>query len=371
MRQAEDKWVLSLDGGGVRGLIAAVFLQRLEEALGRPLGDCFDLVAGTSSGAVLAAGLSIGPDGRQVVATADLPEFFTRETPSLFRRSSVPIVNTARWLLGPLYRIEDLQAAIAQQVGTIRLSDLRSQTLLTAYDMRMARPVLFQSWLAGGANSAGAAARAQGRGVMAFCPTQHPSDQQDFTLTEAVAASSAVPTFFAPVRIPRGERENFVLIDGFVYALNPVLPAYFAARQLFGGQYNIRILSIGTGKAEKTFTWQDLRGRGALRWLRPILDAFPDAASDASEMYMDWMTEIADIEHTRVTVVFDDETDQPRPSLKFDNARPENLEQLRRAGDRLFERNAERLDKLHNDLRGHAPTRGGAERTATAEAARV
>jgi len=357
MRQAEDKWVLSLDGGGVRGLISVVFLQRLEEAIGRPLSACFDLVAGTSSGSVIAAGLSVGPDDRQVVATADLPRFFVEEAPRLFRRPSLPFFNTLKWLLGPTYRIEDLKTVIDRQVGDLRLSQLRSHTLLTAYDMRAARPVMFQSWLAGGANTSGEAARRAGKGVMAFCPTQHASDQQDFMLSEAVAASSAVPTFFDPVHIPRGDSEHFALIDGFVYALNPVLPAYFAARQIFGDQYNIRILSIGTGKVEKTFSWEDLRGRGALGWVRPILDAFPDAASDASIMYMQWMTEIADIEHTRIAVEFDDERDKTRPSLKFDDASAENLERLRRTGSQIFDDNAERLSKLHAELRGHVPER--------------
>jgi len=362
MRQAEDKWVLSLDGGGIRGMISAVFLQKLEEALGRPVGECFDLVAGTSSGSVLAAGLSIGPDGKQVAPTADLPDFFAKEAPRLFRRSPIPFATKLKWLFGPIYDIDALRGAITRQVGDLRLSQLRSHTLLTAYDMRMARPVLFQSWLAGGADSPAAAARAAGRGAMAFCPTREARDPQDFGLSEAVAASSAVPTFFAPVRAPRGESEHFALIDGFVFALNPVLPAYFAARQLFGAHYNIRILSIGTGKAEKSFAWQELRGRGALGWVRPILDAFPDATSDASELYMDWMTEIADIEHTRVTVTFDAEADPDRPSLAFDDASPKNIARLRLAGERLFDDHADRLSKLHDDLRGHTPERVAAER---------
>lgn len=357
MKQAEDRWVLSLDGGGIRGMISAVFLLRLEETLGRPLGECFDLVAGTSSGSVLAAGLSLGPDGKQIAATADLPEFFAKEAPRLFRRSPLPFATALKWLFGPIYDIDTLRGAVTRQVGDLRLSQLRSHTLLTAYDMRMARPVLFQSWLAGGPGSSAAAARAAGKGAMEFCPTRQPGDPQDFALSEAVTASSAVPSFFAPVHAPRGDNEHFALIDGFVFALNPVLPAYFAARQLFGAHYNIRILSIGTGKAERSFAWQELRRRGALRWLRPILDAFPDAASDASEMYMEWMSEIADIEHTRVTVTFDAQTDADRPSLKFDDASRDNIARLRRAGEQLFADHAERLSKLHTELHGHTPQR--------------
>jgi hypothetical protein len=76
---------------------------------------------------------------------------------------------------------------------------------------------------------------------------------------------------------------------------------------------------------------------------------------------MEWMTEIADIEHTRVTVVFDDESDPNRPSLKFDDASPRNIARLRRAGERLFADNADRLSKLHDDLRGHTPERVAVE----------
>jgi patatin-like phospholipase/acyl hydrolase len=52
--------ILSLDGGGIRGLITAIWLKRLEQEVKKPLHECFDLVAGTSTGAILACGISMG-----------------------------------------------------------------------------------------------------------------------------------------------------------------------------------------------------------------------------------------------------------------------------------------------------------------------
>lgn len=357
MPESRDKFILSLDGGGIRGLMSTVVLARIEREIGRPLSECFDLIAGTSSGSVIAGGLAIGPDGRQLVKTERLAEFFAQDGPRIFTASQSSFVSKIRWLWGPVHDISRLRATIENRVGDVMLSDISNRILITAYDMRMGEPLLFQSWLAGGKGSRGAHARSMGEGVTELCPTRTASDLLDFSLADAIVSSSAVPTFFAPVRIPRGADEHFALVDGFVYALNPVIPAYFAARRLYGAEHRFRILSIGTGKYEKRYTWRDLRKRGALKWLRPMLEAFPDGVSDASETYMDWMAEIAGIEHIRVKTVFDQEKYPDSPNPEMDDASPENLGRLRTAGERMYDAHADRLAPLVADLRVHARAR--------------
>ncbi|MEM7776984.1 MAG: patatin-like phospholipase family protein [Pseudomonadota bacterium] len=347
-----DRWILSLDGGGMRGLTTAVFLGELENAIGAPLSGCFDLVAGTSSGAIVAGGLAIGPEGRQIAPTSELPDIFAKDGPRIFRSGSMGWWRTVNWLRGPLYRTERLTQAVEQRVGAVMLSDVQSDLLLTAYDMRLGQPVLFQSWLAGN-SPACAANRAAGAGLMEMCPTQEGSPTPDFKLRDALVASSAVPTFFAPLKAVRADGEHYALIDGFVFALNPVLSAYFAARRRFGYANRFHILSIGTGRHQRGYDWDDLKDRGALGWLRPMLEAFPTGTSEASETYMDWITEIANVVHTRINPLFDHKNDPTAPSPEFDDATPENIQRLVAAGKKLFADNAERLAPTLAQLRTH------------------
>ncbi|MGI9423482.1 MAG: patatin-like phospholipase family protein [Hyphomicrobiaceae bacterium] len=347
-----DKWILSLDGGGVRGLMVAVFLGHLEREVGRPLATCFDLIAGTSSGALLTGGLSLGPDGNALVPTSELTRFFYEDGPRIFRSSRMGFFKTWRWLRGPLYSTPTLNRLLEQRLGPIKLSDVTNNILLTAYDMRRGEPVLFQSWLAGSGRAQ--AMRDSGRGALQFCPTRDDEATQDFALAEAITASAAVPTFFAPINVPRRGGEYYALIDGFVFAINPVMPAYFAARLRFGFENRFRILSIGTGKNERKYDIDDLAGRGAIGWVRPVLEAFPDGASDASVTYMDWLSGITDVEHHRINAIIDQAVDKDAPSPDFDDASRTNLERLEAFGHQLFERNRERLDPLIQDLRAHA-----------------
>ena len=352
-----DKWILSLDGGGVRGLMVATFLIELEREIGRPLATCFALIAGTSSGAVLTGSLALGPDGTPLVPLEKLTHFFNLDAPAIFRAPRVRFLKTWRWLSGPLYSTDKLASALQKQLGDIKLSELRNDILLTSYDMRRGEPVLFQSWLAG--KGRGHAMRTANKGTLEFCPTRDGAGVQDFNLAQAIVASAAVPTFFAPIKVPRNQDgEHYALIDGFVFALNPVIPAYFAARRRFGFDYRFRILSIGTGKNERQYEFGDLARRGALSWLRPILEAFPDGSVDASVTYMNWLTEIIDLEHTRINMTIDQTADKNAPNSAFDDASPDNLIRLKAAGLKLFNDNRERLAPLIADIKAHATDHG-------------
>ncbi|MBX2806559.1 MAG: patatin-like phospholipase family protein [Hyphomicrobiales bacterium] len=355
MDHSEDIWVLSIDGGGIRGLISAEILAWLETEIGQPISSCFDLIAGTSSGSVIAGGLAIGPDGNQLVAASDLPEFFTQDGPSIFRPKPFPVVSAIRWLLGPKHNIDDLRTVLERQAGDLMLSQIRNNILLTAYDMRLGRPVLFQSWLAGGREHQADMNRRSGRGLMEFCPTQCSGDREDFRLVDAMLASTSVPTYFAPVRIPRNDDEHYALIDGFVFAINPVVSAYFAARRLYGPSRKVKILSVGTGKYERQYNYDMIKGWGAAKWLQPMLQVFPDGMSDASETYMQWMSEVADVEYFRLSAVFDMERRSENPSPDMDDASPDNLRKLSETGKQLIEENKEILRAIAQQLSMNEP----------------
>ena len=213
--------ILTIDGGGVRGIIPALLLGALERATGRPTRETFDMIAGTSTGAVLAAGLAAGISAERLVA------LYAERSPQVFR--SVPLLSGLRRLItGTLYDTGTLHALVREEIGADardwRLNDAPIDLLITA--KRLADGMPWYSVRDNPANSC----RAGG-----------------FRLADAVTASAAAPTYFAPWSIvPIGE-----LIDGGIgVAGNPVYQACVEAFNYTSAYEpaDTLVVSLGTGK---------------------------------------------------------------------------------------------------------------------------
>lgn len=215
------KRILSIDGGGVRGIIPALLLAALERQTGRPARETFDFVAGTSSGAVLAAGVAAG------ISADRLIDIIERRSPEVFR--SVPVLSGLRRLLtGTLYDSGTLHELIREELGPEArdwtLNDAPIDMLVTAKRVDDGMPWYFVR------DNAANSCRAGG-----------------FRLSHVVTASAAAPTYFRPWRIvPIGD-----LIDGGTgVAGNPVYQACVEAFE-YTDAYRPNetiVVSLGTGK---------------------------------------------------------------------------------------------------------------------------
>ena len=212
--------ILSIDGGGVRGIIPAVLLADLEARTGRPVRDRFDFVAGTSSGAVLAAGLAAG------IPASTIVRVYTERSSEVFR--TVPLLSGLRRLLrGEMYDTRILHGIIRDELGPgrdWRLNDAPIDVLITAKRLRDGMPWYFVR------DNPANSCRAGG-----------------FGLADAVTASAAAPTYFRPWTIPEiGE-----LIDGGSgVAGNPVYQACVEAFH-YSDDYDPAatvVVSLGTGR---------------------------------------------------------------------------------------------------------------------------
>ena len=213
--------ILTIDGGGVRGIIPATLLAHLEATTGRSARDSFDFVAGTSTGAVLAAGIAAGIPADRLV------RLYRSRSREVFRR--VPVVSTLRRLLtGRMYDTDRLNRLIREELGSEaaewRLNDSPIDLLITAKRLRDGMPWYFVR------DNAVNSCRAGG-----------------IRLADAVTASAAAPTYFAPWTIaPIGE-----LIDGGIgVAGNPVYQACVEAF-VYTDAYtpaSTVVVSLGTGK---------------------------------------------------------------------------------------------------------------------------
>lgn len=213
--------ILSIDGGGIRGLIPAILLDSLETATGQPARQAFDFVAGTSTGAILAGGVAAGFSGEQ------LATLYRRRGPELFRQ--LPLLGLLRRVVtGNQYDIERLRAMIAEELAdkaTWRINDVPSDILITAKGLDDGHPWYFVKDRPG-ANT---------------CRTGR------FGLADALTASAAAPTYFAPWPI---EGVGLLVDGGTGVAGNPVYQACVEAFE-YTGAYQPEetiVVSLGTGR---------------------------------------------------------------------------------------------------------------------------
>jgi len=259
------KRILSLDGGGVRGVISVAFLERIETVLSAQaghvsLGDHFDLIGGTSTGAIIATGLALGK------TTNEMKEIYRRLAPLAFRRSRFRIP-----LLQPKFDVTGLRREIGAIVGD---ETLDSAALRTGLGIVAKRADTASLWIV--ANNPRAPY------------WDDPRDgnfigNKQYKLINLLRASTAAPTYFEPESIPILERAKGLFIDGGVSPHNnPALALFMMARlKPYGlcwdtGPECLTIVSVGTGGYRKRLNAASLGSMKnvtiALHALRTVID---------------------------------------------------------------------------------------------------
>ncbi len=227
--------ILSIDGGGMRGIIALAMLIYLEEMTDKPAYDLFDMVGGTSTGAIIGAGLGLGMTARQI-----MDDVYKNRLRKAFGPSS-PIF-LIQYILSGLryfYRLEPFLDAMGPLAMDKTIGDIKKPIILfTTKGIRSSNTYYITN---------------QGPGAAKFA---------DWPLPGAVAASGAAPIFFPPIL---GN-----LIDGGVGAFgNPCLATSIEAVEYIGmKEEDILHISLGTGFVSN----EKEDGAGAKFWLKQWLE---------------------------------------------------------------------------------------------------
>lgn len=303
--------ILSLDGGGIRGLIGAVALARIAKALGiepRTLPDLFHLIAGTSTGGIMAAGLAAPGARRQ--GPAELIELYATHGKEIFPAAAPNI------LTDPKYDPTPLETLLARKLGQTQLSEVAPEILVTAWDLERARPRLFASWRA-----------------------RHTSSE-DFRLVDVARATSAAPTYFPPAIVHSldanisAPQRRHALVDGGVFANDPAALALAEARRLWPRADRVLILSLGTGARINRINGDKAKGFGIIGWLPGLIDVFMDGASALTEHELLLRQARDELDYYRLQAALD----PPPPSFTMDDVAPATIEGLRKLGDQVFTR---------------------------------
>jgi patatin-like phospholipase/acyl hydrolase len=257
------KRILAIDGGGIRGLIPAIILAEIEKRTGKPIASQFDLIAGTSTGGILALGLTVpGTRKKPKYSAGRLIDLYKKEGATIFSRSPWHRMTSGGGLLDQKYPAKGIESVLATYFGNARLKDTITPVLVTGYEIEMRMPWFFKTRYA-----------------------QNPELKgYDFALTQVARATSAAPTYFEPARVQgAGTKRIWTIVDGGVCVNNPSLCALAEARSMFGANEDIYLLSLGTGELTRRIAYKEAKDWGLAEWARPILDVVFDGVSDATD----------------------------------------------------------------------------------------
>ncbi|KAG8375433.1 hypothetical protein BUALT_Bualt10G0099500 [Buddleja alternifolia] len=277
--------ILSIDGGGIRGIIPAKVLEFLESELQKLDGedarvaDYFDVIAGTSTGGLVTAMLT-APDAnnRPLYAAKDITPFYIKHGPNIFP-------NKGTQLQGPKYDGKYLHKIIRENLGQIRLHQSLTNVVIPTFDIRNLQPTIFSTY------------------------EIKNSSYMDALLSDICIGTSAAPTYFPAHHFTTiddsSKSWDFNLIDGCVAANNPSLVAigevtkqalenYPDSFPIQPMDYNsLLVISLGTGcaKQEQKYTAEQVAKWGMFGWLIqgnsvPILDVFNQASKDMADYFI-------------------------------------------------------------------------------------
>ncbi|HVD56600.1 MAG TPA: CBASS cGAMP-activated phospholipase [Thermoleophilaceae bacterium] len=297
--------VLSIDGGGIRGLIPALVLTEIETRSEKRIFELFDLIAGTSTGGILACALC-APDP---LPAEQLVSLYRDEGPKIFDRDVFQRIRSGEGLLDERYDADALERALDRFLSDKRLAEAKPDLLVPAYNMTEPGPNFFKTRKA----------------------RENP-ETDDFPLSVVARATSAAPTYFEPLEV-----NDSALVDGGVFAVNPAMSA-FAEVMRFQPTAEVLLVSLGTGQRTRQRTFDQVKDWGLIEWAKPILDVVFDGMSDVVDYQLEHALE--DGRYWRLQTELDLASDD------LDDASELNLELLGRHAEVLIETRSEDLDEI-------------------------
>ncbi|PQQ18187.1 patatin-like protein 1 isoform X1 [Prunus yedoensis var. nudiflora] len=343
--------VLSIDGGGIRGIIPGVLLAYLESQLqaldgeDARLADYFDVISGTSTGGLIATMLAAPNDNnRPLYAAKDIVPFYLENCPKIFPQSRglfATVVDLVKVLTGPKYDGKYLHKLIRKIVGDKRLDQTLTNVVIPTFDVKKLLPVIFSSYQV----------------------TSHPV--LNAKLSDICIGTSAAPTYFPAHYFKnddqQGEPEEFNLIDGGVAANNPALVAISEVIKQIKKQNpdfmeikpkecydRLLMVSLGTGtdRSELKYNAKKASKWSIIGWL------YEDGSSPLLECYNEASACMVDYHNCVVFQAFQSEQNYLRIEedtlegnlASADKATEKNLENLVEVGNTLLQKPISTMD---------------------------
>uniref|UniRef100_A0A2N9H872 Patatin n=1 Tax=Fagus sylvatica TaxID=28930 RepID=A0A2N9H872_FAGSY len=337
--------VLSIDGGGIRGIIPGTILSFLESKLqeldgeNARLADYFDVIAGTSTGGLIATMLTASNEHKRPLFNAkDIVPFYLKHCPKIFPQSNGSFLRM-KALMGPKYNGKYLRKLLRKLLGHRRLHETVTRVVIPTFDIKLLQPTVFSTFEA------------------------EMDTSKDALLSDICISTSSAPTYFPAYHFKtkdsEGNDREFNLVDGGVAANNPALlamkptgtvftgePDTLPGQALHYGKYLIISLGTGTSKIAKKYNAKMAAKWGILGWLyseghSPLVDAFTSAGGDMVDLHMALIFRSIRYEHNYLRIQ-DDTLSGDTSSI--DKATKKNMEDLVKIGERLLQKPVSRVN---------------------------
>lgn len=309
--------VLAIDGGGIRGIIPAVILRELQKRIGKDLWQTFDLIAGTSTGGIIALGIGTQGNKGTPYSASELLDLYVQNGPAIFRKN---FFTPVRQLILPKYSPDALEATLRKFFQDTELQTALTPLLISSYDLQGQLPFFFKSHR------------------IAADPSYN------WKVTEVARATSAAPTFFPPFHLTKSN-QDYALVDGGVFVNNPSMAAYAEARILYPDVAQMVIVSVGTGDRQDQITYAAAKVWGLLGWAKQIVPVLMDSVSEAVDYELGCLPGCV---YYRLQVPWEI---LERASSDMDNVTPENLANLQSVANDYVKSIAGLLDKICAQLK--------------------
>ena len=326
------KKILSIDGGGIRGIIPGQIMvaleKKLQEKSGRPearLAEYFDFFAGTSTGGILTC-ISLCPleedPSKARFSAQDAVDLYMKHGEEIFDVNLWQKIRAGKGYLDEKYPASALEKYLKDYFDDIRLSQLIKPCLIPAYDID--------------------------RRSSHFFAQQHATKKGegwDFLVRDVCRATSAAPTYFETALVRSCSGVSYPLVDGGVFANNPALCAYSEVRNAKDNPTaaEMFIVSIGTGSKHRPYDYDKAKNWGAVGWIQPVIDIMMAGASETTDYHLSRMFSARSNADSYIRI-------QParmgNASVDMDNASKENLAALAEMGIETSENCADELDRV-------------------------
>ena len=313
--------ILSIDGGGIRGLIAGLILVEIEKRTGKAISELFDFIAGTSTGGILALGLTV-PDettGKAKYSAQEISQLYQRKGQLIFKR------NFKSWLgvFDEKYSSQGLEALLEEYFGEVELKSALADLLITSYDFQQKRrPFFFKS----------------NRAKI--------DPQRNFKMKFIARATSAAPTYFEPFKLMTIPDQHYSLLDGGIFANNPAMCAFAEVMQSHS-QADILMISLGTGARNIEIVYEKAINWGLLEWVRPLIYLMMNGNSETVDYQLREIFSAREgSAYYRLQIDL-----PPEPEIqKLDNVSPANIRNLEKLAGQIINNENNKLDEICSQL---------------------
>ncbi len=269
--------ILSLDGGGLRGIVPVLILEEIEKRSGKRIIDLFDLISGTSTGGLIACGVTVSDDGINPVYTLqEIEDIYTQRGKDIFPRKTVAgkIINSVTSLKQPRFSEAGLDKVLTEFFGTRRMTSCLKPILVTSFDLYNNEALFFKSRHA---------ISRPGRNAL---------------LKDVCRATSAAPTYLPAYKF-NFDNKTRVCVDGGVYINNPSVASLVEVTKYHKAKpyemesvtlNNIQMLSLGTGTYSADIARKKVESWGLLDWATSITDVMMQAVNQTASYMADELT---------------------------------------------------------------------------------